>query len=210
MGKSYVENSLKRFLKRKVKITLGIVVTFLIIGTVGLAEEIIIEPIIIDEINNPPDESGNEKEKLIEITESKDVKFNSSQKINDTDTEFAIHIDNGNKNGYGDNKKFGYVNIDTKGNFIIKSAEDSIVKGGINVNTYAGTIDINAEKGIVIDIKGDTLIGITESGHINLKAKENIILNAESNNNDIVMGYIGNLNNSYVTEGKENTLGDQL
>ena len=207
MGKSYVENSLKRFLKRKVKITLGIVVTFLIIGTVGLAEEIIIEPIIIDEINNPPDESGNEKEKLIEITESKDVKFNSSQKINDTDTEFAIHIDNGNKNGYGDNKKFGYVNIDTKGNFIIKSAEDSIVKGGINVNTYAGTIDINAEKGIVIDIKGDTLIGTTESGHINLKAKENIILNAESNNNDIVMGYIGNLNNSYVTEGKENTLG---
>ena len=36
MGKSYVENSLKRFLKRKVKITMGVVVTFLITGAVSL------------------------------------------------------------------------------------------------------------------------------------------------------------------------------
>ena len=39
MGKSYVENSLKRFLKRKVKITLGVVVTFLITGAVSFAGE---------------------------------------------------------------------------------------------------------------------------------------------------------------------------
>ncbi len=32
MGKNYVENSLKRFLKRKVKITMGVVVSFLITG----------------------------------------------------------------------------------------------------------------------------------------------------------------------------------
>ena len=38
MGKSYIENSLKRFLKRKVKITLGLVVTFLITGAVAFAE----------------------------------------------------------------------------------------------------------------------------------------------------------------------------
>ena len=37
MGKSYIENSLKRFLKRKVKITLGLVVTFMITGTLGFA-----------------------------------------------------------------------------------------------------------------------------------------------------------------------------
>ena len=41
MGKSYVENSLKRFLKRKVKITLGVVVTFLITGAVAFAEPVI-------------------------------------------------------------------------------------------------------------------------------------------------------------------------
>ena len=31
MRKSYIENSLKRFLKRKVKITVGLVVTFMIL-----------------------------------------------------------------------------------------------------------------------------------------------------------------------------------
>ena len=37
MGKSYIESSLKKFLKRKVKITMGLVVAFLITGTVGFA-----------------------------------------------------------------------------------------------------------------------------------------------------------------------------
>ena len=41
MGKSYVENSLKRFLKRKVKITLGLVVTFMITGVCAFAENIL-------------------------------------------------------------------------------------------------------------------------------------------------------------------------
>ena len=41
MGKSYIENSLKRFLKRKVKITLGVVVSFLITGAVVLGAEIV-------------------------------------------------------------------------------------------------------------------------------------------------------------------------
>ena len=39
MGKSYIENSLKRFLKRKVKITLGLVVTFMITGAVSFGAE---------------------------------------------------------------------------------------------------------------------------------------------------------------------------
>ena len=41
MGKNYAESSLKRFLKRKVKITLGLVVTFLITGAVGFAKKIL-------------------------------------------------------------------------------------------------------------------------------------------------------------------------
>ena len=41
MGKSYVESSLKRFLKRKVKVILGMVVAFLITGSVGFAENIV-------------------------------------------------------------------------------------------------------------------------------------------------------------------------
>ena len=39
MGKSYIENSLKRFLKRKVKITLGVVVSFLITGMVSFGDD---------------------------------------------------------------------------------------------------------------------------------------------------------------------------
>ncbi len=40
MGTNHVESSLKRFLKRKVKVTLGLVVAFMITGTVGFAETI--------------------------------------------------------------------------------------------------------------------------------------------------------------------------
>ena len=39
MGKSYVENSLKRFLKRKVKITLGLVVAFMITGVISFGAD---------------------------------------------------------------------------------------------------------------------------------------------------------------------------
>ena len=39
MGKNYVESSLKHYLKQKVRITLGVVVTFLITGAVGFAAE---------------------------------------------------------------------------------------------------------------------------------------------------------------------------
>ena len=47
MGKNYIESSLKRFLKRKVKITLGLVVTFLITGMVAFAGD---KP--VEEMNN--------------------------------------------------------------------------------------------------------------------------------------------------------------
>ena len=41
MGKNYIESSLKRFLKRRVKITLGVVVSFLITGAVSFADPVI-------------------------------------------------------------------------------------------------------------------------------------------------------------------------
>ena len=50
MGKSYIENSLKRFLKRKVKITLGVVVSFLITGMVSFGANDY--PLMNDKIGN--------------------------------------------------------------------------------------------------------------------------------------------------------------
>ena len=41
MRNNDIESSLKRFLKRKVKITLGVVVAFLITGTVGYGGDIV-------------------------------------------------------------------------------------------------------------------------------------------------------------------------
>ena len=58
MGKNYVENSLKRFLKRKVKITMGVVVSFLITGAVAFGannenyEDYIVDTGIALEIEN--------------------------------------------------------------------------------------------------------------------------------------------------------------
>ena len=62
MGKSYIENSLKRFLKRKVKITLGLVVTFLITGSVGFATENDVEA-----VNKFKEDLKNQNTKIEEI-----------------------------------------------------------------------------------------------------------------------------------------------
>ena len=54
MGKNYVESSLKRFLKRKVKITMGFVVAFMITGTIGFAAPFTGDAILENNGKNPP------------------------------------------------------------------------------------------------------------------------------------------------------------
>ena len=114
----------------------------------------------------------------------------------------GIHLDDdGNNNGYGNNEKDLYVDINTGGNFNIGS-EDTAATSGIHVDTFAGTVDVDAEKGVYMNIKGDNLIGATESGHINIDAKEDIVLNIESNGAGHAFngqGYITNRNNEYQT-----------
>ena len=136
-----------------------------------------------------------------------DIRINTNEVGDKYGQASGIRIDYYNDNGYGDDEKAGYVDINTKGNLIIGSDSDNnIASSGIFVDTYAGTVDVNTEKGIYVNIKGDTLIGVNESGHINVNANEDIVLNAESNNSDIVMGYIENRNNQYVTQGAEKEL----
>lgn len=110
----------------------------------------------------------------------------------------GISLDYANNNGYGNDERAVYADINASGNFVIgKEGEGNTATTGLFVDTYAGTIDVDAGKGILIDIEGDTLIGVNESGHITVKANEDIILNATSSNTDIVMGYIENRNNQY-------------
>lgn len=182
-----IEKSLKRWLKKKVKITMSLITVFLITGSIGYAGEKILEPINITK----------EEKTEIKVDEKNDIILKSNG-----DGYGVINIDNGgNQNGYGNDEKLGYVNINTEGKFIIGdiNIENSIVENGINVHTYAGTVDVNAKDGVLINIKGDTLIGAAESGHIKINSNRDIVLNAESNKSFLVMGYIRNINNSYIT-----------
>lgn len=184
-----IEKSLKRWLKNKVKITMSLVTTFLITGSIGYGGEIILEPINITK----------EEKTEIKLDEKDDIIIKSNG-----DEYTAINIDNINQNGYGNDEKLGYVNINTEGKFIIgdRDIENSIVKSGITVDTYAGTVDINAADGMIFNVKGDTIVGVGESGHVNLTSNGDIIFNAESNSG-FVMGYINNYNNKPITEKEE-------
>ena len=91
MGKNYVESSLKRFLKRKVKITLGVVVSFLITGVVGFAA------------NLPfTEEQLKEQEIISEKSDTEKAEYflngyNEIKNINDFKTEGDIFTSNAGK-----------------------------------------------------------------------------------------------------------------
>lgn len=65
MEKNRIENSLKRFLKRKIKITLGLMIAFMITGTVGYAE------FKIEDIEDGKKLTGTENESFTEYKPSK-------------------------------------------------------------------------------------------------------------------------------------------
>lgn len=136
-----------------------------------------------------------------------DVNLNT-EAFNGNDVGAGIHLDYGNNNGYGTNEKALYVDIDAGGNFNIGS-ETTSATSGIQVDTFAGTVDIDAQKGVYMNVSGDNLIGATESGHININAKGDIILNAESNGAMHFMGYgyITNRNNQYQTDVNDELIG---
>lgn len=185
--KANIEKSIKRWLKNKVKVTLGLMVSFLITGNIGYsADNMIIEPIRVTQREE------------IEKKEINSIKIDSDKE----DYAIFVNVSDGN-NGYENNERVGYVNIQTDNNFIIGNKENTLVKKGIGINGYAGTVDINAKKNIDINIKGNRFLSTDTSGHINLNAEENIILNSESNSKDDVY-YI--YNNNFSVWGIGNIL----
>ena len=86
MTNSYMEKSLKRFLKRKVKVTLGLIVTFLISGSTGYAD------FVIENIEGGKKLTGTNNEAVTD--------YNSKEHDNIKLSEFKeIHIDVTNKPG---------------------------------------------------------------------------------------------------------------
>ena len=134
------------------------------------------------------------------VNSNNDVNLNT-ENFNGKVVGAGIHLDYGNNNGYGTNEKALYVDINAGGNFNIGS-EATAATSGIHVDTFAGTVDVDVQKGVYMNVNSDNLIGATESGHININAKEEIVLNAESNRAGHAFngqGYITNRNNQYVT-----------
>ena len=88
MGKSYVENSLKRFLKRKVKITLGLVVAFMITGIVSLGAETEIK-----QENNKNHWEWNQVDEAEKYLQGEN-QLNSIVKTEDTNKNISLEVDN--------------------------------------------------------------------------------------------------------------------
>ena len=87
MRNNDIESSLKRFLKRKVKITLGVVVAFLITGVVGYGGE-----------NGSITTSTNITEnKTITLTKTAENNNRYGGIVNETESEITLKIDEGKK-----------------------------------------------------------------------------------------------------------------
>ena len=115
MGTNYVESSLKRFLKRKVKVTLGLVVAFMITGTVGFAETL--EQGIY----------GNDTYQ-IEITDKGDVVFKGFEHITADGSDYRVSKD------YLNDSSIKYLKKILE-NFEVSTALSSEKINGIIINT---------------------------------------------------------------------------
>ena len=137
--KHNIESSLKRFLKRKVKITMGFVVAFLITGTVGFAESI----------------TG-------EQTFDKNVTIESSKEVDSKLT--GIYVDKANKEANITGKT---ISIHTKdkgkpisGIYVVQGDKDNRLKLDIsaNLDIDSTSTDGNGAFGIFLQRYTDTTI----------------------------------------------------
>ena len=128
MGRNYAENSLKKFLKRKVKITMGIVVSFLITGVVSFGAT----------------------DKTVEITlENGEIKINQNIGTLEGSTwtnDDIINVQDGNGVQItGENKDFNIINSGVISGEL--SGTGSLSGNGIM--TFDGTINKILNKGII-------------------------------------------------------------
>ena len=193
MNKNYAETSLKRFLKRRVKVTLGLVVSFLITGSISFAageelKEIPEEVLILEE-------SSNDRFILFSLIEKMKYKTKS-------DSKMLSHWDkyDGNANYEANplskenlqnkfNKKENTLEITTGG----KVVSGSIIKGQLEQNAPKDFITINTDQesiGKIDEIKDKVIIGsndLTGKGTAdtsgNSMPKPEIILGSIDNGN---------------------------
>ena len=109
MGKNYAESSLKHYLKQKVRITLGVVVTFLITGAIGFAAE------ESEVILNLKEQQGNYTTAKDNLSGLGAEIFKDDQNIT-TENGYSVSVKNANKESETKNikltRKDGKITID--------------------------------------------------------------------------------------------------
>ena len=176
MGKNYVENSLKRFLKRKVKITLGVVVSFLITGMVAFAEgtaekfEIVVK--LEEQQGNYTTAKGNLEGLGAEI-------FKDNQDII-TDKGYSIEVKKSGEEGTTKNikltRKDGKTTIDA-------SAINSNAKFSFDDRLVSNTVKTNIENALTgtEEGQGKYILATNNEGYVIAENKGITIATAMNN-----------------------------
>ena len=207
MGKNYVESSLKRFLKRKVKITLGLVVAFMITGAVGYANPIIAdggEPININDAllemkifdyNEGKDTNGNLVTENYAISSANKgiVNINSKNIKIETKNVTEFHPETPISYSYGiqavgngiinlGNSSTQQIDIITTSDYFgIGVYADKLNGTGGKINIIANTVNISAN-GIGKDGDAYGIYCITRTTDSEEQDKSNIEIKAKNTN----------------------------
>ena len=194
--KHNIESSLKRFLKRKVKITMGFVVAFLITGTVGFAEadyyakdkEVSVEKAeditakvntsLSAENNNRFTAIGAENKHKIDLTTTGNINIVNDPTVTNSERLYGIVLNGGATGNITANEINFNVTAPKDNVRVVGIRNNSIYKNG---NGLDGTLTINSNITGTLVNTGEDLIGIeswygTETvinGDVNLTLKKN-------------------------------------
>ena len=187
--KDNIEKSLKRFLKRKAKITMGFITAFLITGSIGYALTI-----TEDKLQDNTWTNESKIEEQIEVSESlldKGVNISNNREIVVNTVEETLNGEN-IKNGIGifsNNKiKIGNINNNStiSGNMNGTNIDEVNFMGN-GISIYSDSLDDEVEIGNIVN---NGIISGNMNG--NLENKKNVYTN--SNNGILIFSYNGNTN----------------
>ena len=170
MGKNYVESSLKRFLKRKVKITLGLVVAFMITGNAGYAENVTVGTNLDSYVN---------EEKIIELDDVLIREYELTENIGKPKT-----VKIGNSKTEKVNIKNYYVGMHTLFGFSTQNSVSTIEGNDVNIDNLAMlwsyTTSYIKNNKITINAKNfknkDLNMGDGENTTVEINAEEKAVL----------------------------------
>ena len=184
MGKNHVENSLKRFLKRKVKITMGFVVAFMIMGTWVFAED-----------------SYYAKEKDISVKKTEDItaKVNTDGLSEGANKFTAIGAEAGKTLTLTTEGKINIVNDEAVSN--PQRLYGITLNGGANADITASEINFN----ITAPKDGVRVVGVRNNGGNQLNIKSNIT-GSLTGNGEVVVGFDTWSGGSTTIDGDVNNL----